>query len=130
MCLATEEAITIRCMLCSLGIKVSYTSHLSGDNAGVVSNTTNPDATLKKKHIALSFHSVRKIVSAGIVSPNQISSENNIADLLTKSLDRNTVKAINDTIGFSLYMFHLENMDIDEFRKNITMRNSKIKRMS
>jgi hypothetical protein len=90
MRLATEEAITIRYMLRSLGVGVSHPSNLSGDNAGVISNTTTPDATLKKKHIALSFHSVRESVSAGIVLPHQVSSENNIADLLTKSLDRNT----------------------------------------
>ncbi len=52
-------------------------------------NTTTPDATLKKKHIALSFHAVRESVSAGIISPHQISSKNNIADLPMKSLDRN-----------------------------------------
>jgi hypothetical protein len=90
MRLATEEAITIQYMLWSLGVGVSHPSHLSGDNTGVISNTTTPNATLKKKHIALSFHSVRESVSAGIMSPHQISSENNIADLLTKSLDRNT----------------------------------------
>jgi hypothetical protein len=90
MRLATEETITIRYMLRSLGIRVSHPSKLSGDNAGVISNTTTPDATLKKKHIALSFHSVRESVSAGIISPHHISGENNIADLLTKPLDRNT----------------------------------------
>jgi hypothetical protein len=90
MRLATEEIIAMRYMLRSLGIKVSNPSSLSGDNAGVISNTSSPDATLKKKHIALSFHSVRENVSAGVVYPHQISSENNIADLLTKPLDRNT----------------------------------------
>ena len=90
MRLATEEAITIRYMLRSLGIKVSCPADLAGDNAGVISNASTPDATLKKKHIALSYHTVRESVSAGIISPHQISSKNNIADLLTKSLDRNT----------------------------------------
>jgi hypothetical protein len=46
---------SMRYMLRSLGIKVSHPSHLSGDNAGIISNTTNPDATSKKKHIALIF---------------------------------------------------------------------------
>ncbi len=90
MRLATEEIIAMRYMLRSLGIKVTNPSNLSGDNAGVISNTSSPDATLKKKHIALSFHTVRENVSAGVVYPRQISSENNIADLLTKPLDRNT----------------------------------------
>jgi hypothetical protein len=87
---ATEEAITMRYMLRSLGIKVSQPTDISGDNAGVISNSTTPDGSLKKKHVALSFHSVRESVSAGIISPHKISSKNNIADLLTKPLDRNT----------------------------------------
>lgn len=90
MRLATEEAITIRYMLRALGVNVAKPSHISGDNAGVISNATTPDATLKKKHVALSYHAVRESVSAGIIYPNQVSSKNNIADLLTKPLDRNT----------------------------------------
>jgi hypothetical protein len=107
MRLATEEIMTMRYMLRSLGIKVSNPSSLSGDNAGVISNTTNPDATLKKKHIALSFHSVRENVSAGVVYPHQISSENNIADLLTKPLDQNTFmqhtgKVLSMSVGVNM----------------------------
>jgi hypothetical protein len=87
---ATEEAITIRYMLRSLGIPVSKPSDLSGDNAGVISNATTPEASLKKKHVALSYHSVRESVSAGIIHPHQIMSKDNIVDLLTKPLDRGT----------------------------------------
>jgi hypothetical protein len=50
-----RQGNSMRYMLRSLGIKVSYPSHLSGDNAGIISNTMNPDATSKKKHIALIF---------------------------------------------------------------------------
>lgn len=88
--LATEEAITIRYMLQALGIKVSKPSASSGDNAGVITNASMPEATLKKKHVALSFHSVRENVVAGVIHPYKVSSKNNIADLLTKPLDRNT----------------------------------------
>ncbi len=90
MRLATEETITIRYMLRALGINVSKPSSLSGDNAGVISNATVPDASLKKKHVALSFHYVRESVAAGITHPYKIPGKNNIADLLTKPLDRNT----------------------------------------
>jgi hypothetical protein len=71
-------------MLRALGVNVSRPSSISGDNTGVISNATTPDATLKKKHVALSYHAVRESVSAGIIWPNQVSSKNNIADLLTK----------------------------------------------
>jgi hypothetical protein len=90
MRLATEEVITIRYMLRSLGIHVSKPCDISGDNAGVIVNATIPEATLKKKHIALSYHSVRECVAAGIIHPSKVSSKNNIADLLTKPLERST----------------------------------------
>ncbi len=90
MRLATEEAITIRYMLRSLGIHVSKPTDISGDNAGVIVNATMPEATLKKKHIALSYHSVRESVASGIIHPSKVSSKNNIADLLTKPLERCT----------------------------------------
>ncbi len=90
MRLATEEAITIRYMLRSLGIRVSKPTDISGDNAGVIVNATMPEATLKKKHIALSYHSVRESVASGIIHPSKVSSKNNIADLLTKPLERCT----------------------------------------
>jgi hypothetical protein len=83
MHMATEEAITIRYMLRSLGIKVSKPSDLFGDKAGVISNVTSPDANLKKKHVALSYHTVQENVSAGVIHPHKISGKNNIADLLT-----------------------------------------------
>lgn len=61
-----------------------------GDNARVILNTSTMDATLKKKHVALSYHCVRENVFAGVISPHQVGSKENIADLLTKALDRNT----------------------------------------
>ncbi len=77
-------------MLRALGINVSKPSSISGDNAGVISNGTVLDSSLKKKHVALSYHSVRESVAAGITHPYKISGKNNVADLLTKPLDRYT----------------------------------------
>jgi hypothetical protein len=62
-----------------------FGSDLLGYNADVIANASTPGATLKKEHIALSFHLVQESVLAGIISPHQISSKNNIAVLLTKS---------------------------------------------
>jgi hypothetical protein len=90
MRLATEEIITIRYMLRALGIRVSKPSNISGDNTGIISNSVTSDATLKKKHVALSYHAMRESVAAGIISPSYVPSKNNIADLLTKPFDRNT----------------------------------------
>jgi hypothetical protein len=60
MRLATEETIAIRYMLRSLGIKTSDPSNILGDNAGVLLSATS----------------------------NEVGSKDNIADLLTKPLER------------------------------------------
>ena len=69
MRLATEEAITIRYMLTSLGIPVTKPTKLFGDNLGVIQNASIPEATLQKKHTAISFHRVRECNAAKIIAP-------------------------------------------------------------
>jgi hypothetical protein len=88
MRLATEEAIAIRYMLRSLGVKTSTPSNMLGNNAGVLISAASNEATLKKKHVALSYHCVRENVSSGTIKPHQVGSKDNIADLLTKPLER------------------------------------------
>ena len=89
MRLATEEAHTIRYMLRSLGIKVEKASRLYGDNLGVIQNATMPEGTLKKKHVALSYHFVREAVAVNVVEPFKIHGKDNFADVMTKPLERN-----------------------------------------
>jgi hypothetical protein len=89
MRLATEEAHTIRYMLRSLGIKVERASRLYGDNLGVIQNATMPEGTLKKKHVALSYHFVREAVAVNVVEPFKILGKDNFADVMTKPLERN-----------------------------------------
>ena len=89
---ATEEAISIRYMLRSLGIPVEEPTKLFGDNLGVIQNASMPEAKLTKKHVAIAFHSVRESVSAKIIAPYKIDGKDNYADILTKALDIATFK--------------------------------------
>ena len=89
---ATEEAISIRYMLRSLGIPVTEPTKLFGDNLGVIQNASMPEANLVKKHIAIAFPFVRECVAAKIVAPYKISGKDNFADVLTKALDISTFK--------------------------------------
>jgi len=56
------------------------------DNQGVVLNTSVPSSTLKKKHNAIAYHRVREAVAANTIRVTKVSSEKNVADLLTKPL--------------------------------------------
>ena len=87
---ATEEAISLRYMLRCLGIPIpsdgSYPTHLFGDNLGVIQNASNPEADLKKKHVALSFHFVREAIAAGITAPYWLDGKQNGSDITIKQI--------------------------------------------
>ncbi len=88
MRLAVEQAITIRYMLHSLGIKVLEPSNTIGDNEAIIICASNPETALKKKNVALSYHFVREQAAIKSINPCKVGSKNNVADLLTKPLER------------------------------------------
>jgi hypothetical protein len=87
---ATEEAISLRYMLRCLGVPIpndgSMPTRLFGDNLSVIQNASNPEADLKKKHVALSFHFVREAIAAGIVHPHWLKGKLNRSDIMTKQI--------------------------------------------
>ena len=92
MHLAAEEAITIHYRLHSLGIPVTEPTKMFGDNLGLIQNASMPEATLQKKHTAISFHRVRESVTAGVIAPYQIDGKDNFADIFTKPVNGTTFK--------------------------------------
>ena len=54
----------------------------------MIQNASNPNANLKKKHIATSFHIVRGAIVAGIIEPWWLSGDSNLSDILIKQLPR------------------------------------------
>ena len=57
-----------------------------GDNESVVTNSTVPHSTLKKRHNALSYHRVREACAAGVMHFIHTPGKTNVADVLTKYL--------------------------------------------
>jgi hypothetical protein len=87
---AVEEAQSLRYMLRCLGIPIpsdgSAPTRLFGDNFSVIQNAVDPSATLKKKHVAISFHLVREAIAAGVVAPFWLKGKYNVADIMTKQI--------------------------------------------
>ena len=73
-------------MLRFLGVNVDTASAVYGDNLSVIQNATINNSLLKKNHVAISYHKVHEAVVEGIIFPIKISSADNFADCLTKSL--------------------------------------------
>ena len=53
-----DEVITIRYMLRCLGVKVTRSSILFGDNFGVIQNCSIKDILMKNKHVDIAYHRV------------------------------------------------------------------------
>ena len=59
----------------------------------MIQNAQNPEADLKKKHVALSFHSVREAIAAGIILPCWLRGKHNKSDIMTKQIPATPFKA-------------------------------------
>jgi hypothetical protein len=56
------------------------------DNSGATALTKNPDQMRKTKHIDIAYHFVRECVEAGELNVTYISTDDMVADDLTKAL--------------------------------------------
>jgi Reverse transcriptase (RNA-dependent DNA polymerase) len=83
---AIDLIIEMRYKLRMLGVKMEKETLLLGDNMSVVLNTTIPSSSLKKKHLACSYHRVREAIAGGFVHYGHIASTSNLADIGTKPL--------------------------------------------
>ena len=69
-----------------MGVEVDGPTNVFCDNEAVVTNTTRPESTLKKKHNAIAYHRAREAQAAGIVRIAKEDGDTNLADLFTKLL--------------------------------------------
>jgi hypothetical protein len=71
-----------------MGIPIDGPVNVFCDNNSVVTNSTIPTSTLKKKHNSFAYHRVREAVAAQILQISKVYTSENLADLLTKLLSR------------------------------------------
>lgn len=88
MCEAAKEAIYLRSLLSELSMNEHANIVINVDNRGVQSLASNHMFHARTKHIDIKCHFIRNAVCDGIIHLNHVSSENMIADVLTKPLVR------------------------------------------
>ncbi|MGH7955107.1 MAG: Ty1/Copia family ribonuclease HI, partial [Gloeomargaritales cyanobacterium] len=122
MRVAVEESIAVQNTLRSLGIPTEPVTIL-GDNLSVIHNSTIPGSVLKKKHISIAYHKVRECVAAGIIEVSHITSKDNLADILTKSLGsiifRQLLSRCMKGQGLGISIITEENEDEKRSSKNL-----------
>ena len=104
---AIDLIIEMRYKLRMLGVKMEKETLLVGDNMSVVLNTTIPSSSLKKKHLACSYHRVREAIAGGFVHYGHIPSTSNLADIGTKPLSTLVFHRLIDPYLFR-YPVHLK----------------------
>jgi hypothetical protein len=81
-----ENLRGIRYKLRMMGVPINGPSYIYGDNMSVVTNSSRPESTLKKKSNSVCYHAVREAVAMGECLVAHIPSKKNLADLFTKIL--------------------------------------------
>eukprot|EP00804_Cyclotella_cryptica_P003833 CCRYP_018938-RA/>CCRYP_018938-RA protein AED:0.33 eAED:0.33 QI:0/0/0/1/0/0/2/0/299 len=75
-----ENLLGIRYKLRMMGVPVKGASYLYGDNMSVVTNTSKPESTLKKKSNLICYHAVHEAVAMGEALVAHIPTKKNLAD--------------------------------------------------
>jgi hypothetical protein len=98
--IAIDLIIEMRYKLRLLGVRLEEQTVMLGDNMSVVLNTTIPSSSLKKKHLACSYHRIREAIAGRYVKFGHVRSEKNLADVNTKPLDSTAFHRIIDPYLF------------------------------
>ena len=78
----------LQCQLRMIGIPISGSLYICWDNASVVPKTFRPQSVFRKKSNSVCYHAVYESVAIGKSLVRHTFHEENVADLMTKSLYR------------------------------------------
>ncbi|UYV72144.1 hypothetical protein LAZ67_9001955 [Cordylochernes scorpioides] len=100
LCEAGKEAVHIRMLLDELGFGeiLEGPTVLRTDNQGARQLTRNPVYHARTKHIDIKWHYIRDIYNEGLVEVVQTPTQENVADVFTKSLTK-TYELIKEAFG-------------------------------
>ena len=89
MCLAAKESIWLSRLLADLLNKNPPQPIVLGvDNNGAIDTAKNASINHRNKHIDIQYHFVREAYKSNLIELKHVSSESQVADSLTKPLDR------------------------------------------
>ena len=69
------------------------------DNSGGVANSKEPSSHKRGKHIERKYHLIREVVHRGDVAVIKIASEQNLADMFTKTLPERVFRGHLEGLG-------------------------------
>jgi hypothetical protein len=98
-CLACTEAVWLRKLLSGLFyIELDATS-IHCDNQSCIKLLVNPVFHDKSKHIGIKYHFIRDVVGKGAVKLHYVATNEQVADVLTKSLSKVKFEYFREKLG-------------------------------
>ncbi|XP_019101850.1 PREDICTED: uncharacterized protein LOC109133303 [Camelina sativa] len=98
---AASELRWICSLLSEMGIVLPVAPVLYCDNVGATYLCANPVFHTRMKHIAIDYHFIREFIQAGVLRVTHVSSNDQLADALTKPLPRPQFQELTSKIGVS-----------------------------
>jgi hypothetical protein len=98
---ATKEAIWLRSLLAGADRAQSGPTDVYCDNLGSIKLANNPEHHEMTKHIAVRYHLIRHHVAEGTIRLDHVSTDRQVADCLTKGLDRTKHAASMQLLGMA-----------------------------
>ena len=96
---ACKEAVWLREVLDSIGLKQSKPTTIFGDNAACLKFAHEGRITRQNKHIVTKKFYITNLVKEGIIGPQYMSTKVLTADALTKDLSRETFMKHRKNLG-------------------------------
>ena len=86
-------------MLNDIGFTISNPIVINEDNQGAIELSRNPRHHNRTKHIDIAFHFIRERVSSKEIEVVYCPTNEMIADIMTKSLPKNTFEKLRNLLG-------------------------------
>jgi hypothetical protein len=83
-----QQMVWMQSWLSEVKVKFTFPGMISGDSRGAIALTKNTKDHGKVKHIDIRHHYIQELLQSSIITIEQVSSSDNLADLFTKPLPR------------------------------------------
>jgi hypothetical protein len=95
---AVQEATYLRQLLKDMGYPQLEATKIMEDNQGCIALSENPVLHKRTKHISIKYHFIREKIHEGTTKLEYISTEHQLADVLTKALPRTRFTLLREKI--------------------------------
>ena len=98
LCAGMQEALYLKRLLEELLQNSFGPIEINVDNQGAISLSKNPTQHDRSKHVDIKYHFCRECVSSGKVEVQHVSSEDNVADVMTKAASKGKLAKFRDKL--------------------------------